>query len=66
MAQLQSDENLQRAAVGALLERGDARSWGLIQQVKLVESQLAELTAIEMKRRKLQVIEQLVDWYVNI
>ena len=57
---LQRDSELQKAAVGALLERGDARSWGLVQHVRLVESQLAALTVIEVDRRKLEMDQQLV------
>lgn len=60
VAQLQKDMELQRMAVGALLERGDARSWSLVQQVHLVETQLAKLTIIEMDRRKLEMDEHLV------
>ncbi|XP_046397759.1 E3 ubiquitin-protein ligase LRSAM1-like isoform X2 [Ischnura elegans] len=58
---LQRDAELQRAAVGALLERGDARSWGLAQEVALVQAQLADLTAVELERRRLEMNEQLVD-----
>ncbi|XP_071442686.1 E3 ubiquitin-protein ligase LRSAM1-like isoform X2 [Hetaerina americana] len=58
---LQRDAELQRAAVGALLERGDARSWGLAQEVAMVEAQLANLTAVELERRRLEMNEQLVD-----
>ncbi|KAJ9589869.1 hypothetical protein L9F63_017024, partial [Diploptera punctata] len=61
VGRLQKDEELQRAAVGALLERSDARSWGLVQQVALVESQLAALTAVEMERRKLEMDEQVME-----
>jgi E3 ubiquitin-protein ligase LRSAM1 len=61
MGRLQKDEELQCAAVGALLERSDARSWGLVHQVSLVESQLAALTAVEMERKKLQMSEQVED-----
>jgi E3 ubiquitin-protein ligase LRSAM1 len=60
VGRLQKDEELQFAAVGALLERSDARSWSLVHQVALVESQLAALTAVEMERRKLQMSEQVV------
>lgn len=60
VSQLQEDVELQKAIVGALLERADARSWGLIQQVRVVESQLAALTAIELDRRKLEMDEQVV------
>lgn len=57
---LQDDEQLQRAAVGALLERSDARSWGLVQQVRLVELKLAELTTIELDKRKFEIDECVV------
>lgn len=60
VAQLQNDEELQKAAVGALLERGDARSWGLLQQVRFVEAQLAALTAIEIDKKKLELDQHLV------
>lgn len=60
ISQIQDDEQLQRIAVGALLERSDARSWGLVQQVRLVESKLAELTSIELDKRKLQVDDHVV------
>lgn len=60
--QLQENEELQMVMVGALLERGDSRSWGLIQQVRLVESQLGALTTIELDRRKLMMDEHLVSF----
>lgn len=62
ISKLLEDSDLQKVAVGALLERGDARSWSLIQQVRLVESQLAALTSIEMDRKKLEVDEQVVSF----
>ncbi|CAG9854751.1 unnamed protein product [Phyllotreta striolata] len=55
------DNNLQKAAVATLLERGDARSWGLLQQIRFVESQLAALTRLEIDRKKLQMDEHLND-----
>jgi E3 ubiquitin-protein ligase LRSAM1 len=61
LEKLQEDGDLQKVAVGALLERGDARSWGLLQQVRLVESQLAALTFIEMDKRKLEIDHNLND-----
>lgn len=60
VAQLEDSEKLQKAAVAALLERGDARSWGLVQQVRLVEAQLAALTVIELDRRKLELNDHVV------
>lgn len=60
VAKLRNDEELQKAAVATLLERGDARSWGLLQQVRLVETQLGALTAIEIDRKKLELDQHLV------
>lgn len=57
---LRKDEALQKAAVAALLELSDARSWSIVQQVNLVQSQLATLTNIELERRKLEMNQQLV------
>lgn len=57
---LRRDEVLQKAAVAALLERSDARSWSIIQQMNLVQSQLAALTNIELEKRKLEITQQLV------
>ncbi|XP_072379383.1 E3 ubiquitin-protein ligase LRSAM1-like isoform X1 [Diabrotica undecimpunctata] len=59
------DNDLQKAAVGTLLERGDARSWGLLQQIRLVETQLAALTRIEIDRKKLEMDEHLNDLCVK-
>lgn len=56
---LRQDEVLQKAAVAALLERSDARSWSIIQQMNLVQSQLAALTNIELEKRKLEINQQL-------
>ncbi|XP_060832176.1 E3 ubiquitin-protein ligase LRSAM1-like isoform X2 [Bombus pascuorum] len=56
---LRQDEVLQKAAVAALLERSDARCWSIVQQVNLVQSQLAALTNIELERRKLEINQQL-------
>lgn len=57
---------LQKSAVGVLLEQSDACTWSLVQQVLLVESQLAKLTEIEMERKKLQVNECLVSFYLFV
>ncbi|XP_045461834.1 E3 ubiquitin-protein ligase LRSAM1-like isoform X1 [Harmonia axyridis] len=61
-SKLMSDMELQKAALGTLLERNDSRSWGILQQVSLVESQLAALTQIELDRRKLHLDEQVKDF----
>lgn len=62
---LQIDSDLQRAAVGTLLERGDARSWGLLQQIRLVENQLAMLTNIELDKKKLQIDQNMVGIFLK-
>lgn len=54
------DSDLQKAAVATLLERGDARSWALLQQIRLVEHQLSMLTHIELDRKKLQMDQHMV------
>lgn len=56
---LLKDENLQKAAVGALLEKCDARTWGLVQEISLVESNLAKLSSIELDRRKLELDDNM-------
>ncbi|XP_046608237.1 E3 ubiquitin-protein ligase LRSAM1-like isoform X4 [Neodiprion virginianus] len=58
---LRKDEALQKAAVTALLERSDTRSWSIVQQVNLVQAQLANLTAIELEKRKLETNQQIND-----
>lgn len=59
--ELQNNQNLQMAAVGALMERSDSRTWSLIQQVQFISSQLAKLTNIELDKRKLKMDSQLND-----
>ncbi|XP_077298455.1 E3 ubiquitin-protein ligase LRSAM1-like [Arctopsyche grandis] len=59
METLLNDENMQKAAVGALLEKCDARTWGLVQEISLVESHLAKLSHIELDRRKLELNDNM-------
>ncbi|CAG5082338.1 Similar to Lrsam1: E3 ubiquitin-protein ligase LRSAM1 (Mus musculus) [Cotesia congregata] len=59
--QLRRDEGLQKAALTALLERSDARSWSIVQQVYLIQSQLVTLTNIELERKKLEITQQIND-----
>lgn len=60
VVRLREDEQLQKALVAALLERSDARSWSIVQQVNLVQSQLAALTTIELERRKYEINQHIV------
>lgn len=57
---LRKDEVLQKAALAALLERSDTRSWSIVQQVNLVQSQLVVLTNLELERKKLEINQQIV------
>lgn len=59
MERLLKDEAIQKAAVGALLEKCDARTWGLVQEITLVESHLARLSIIELGRKKLQLNDNM-------
>lgn len=58
---IKNDEILQKAALVGLLEKSDKRSWSIVQQVNLVQSQLVALTNIELERKKLQVNQQIND-----
>ncbi|XP_057333310.1 E3 ubiquitin-protein ligase LRSAM1-like isoform X1 [Microplitis mediator] len=61
LRQLRKDEVLQKAALAALLERSDTRSWSIVQQVNLIQSQLVVLTNIELERKKLEITQQIND-----
>ncbi|XP_011494512.1 PREDICTED: E3 ubiquitin-protein ligase LRSAM1-like [Ceratosolen solmsi marchali] len=58
---IKEDEHLQKVVVTALLERSDARSWSIVQQVNLVQSQLTALTNIELGKKKLQINQHIND-----
>ncbi|XP_055608583.1 E3 ubiquitin-protein ligase LRSAM1-like [Uranotaenia lowii] len=57
--QINSDENIQKSAVAALIAKNDSRSWGLVEQVRIVESQLAALTTYEIERKKTNQDDQI-------
>lgn len=60
VAKITQNEELQKAAFAALIEKNDARSWGLIEQVRIVESQLASMTNCEIERKKLNLDDRIV------
>lgn len=60
------DENLQKSAVAKLISLNDARTWGLVQQVRIVESQLANMTCLEIGRKKLCIDEHMVTFILNL
>lgn len=53
--QLLQDEDIQKAIVASLVERVDARSWSLNQEISLISSHLARLSVIEQEKKKLQI-----------
>lgn len=63
------DENWQKSAVAALIAKNDARSWGLMEQIKIVESQIAALTNLEIDKKKLsqdQLLNDVADKRTNL
>lgn len=54
------NENMQKKAVEALIARNDSRTWGLVEQVRIIETQLATITHCENARKKLTTDETLV------
>uniref|UniRef100_A0A182NLW7 E3 ubiquitin-protein ligase LRSAM1 n=1 Tax=Anopheles dirus TaxID=7168 RepID=A0A182NLW7_9DIPT len=55
------DEDIQKSAVAALIARNDSRTWGLVEQVRIVESQLAALTLYEIERKKVNQDDQIIN-----
>lgn len=53
--QLLEDQDVQKAVVASLVEKVDARSWSLNQEISLISSNLARLSAIEQEKKKLHV-----------
>lgn len=60
VSKITQNEELQKAAFATFVERNDARTWGLIEQVRIVESQLAAMTNCEIDRKKLELDDQMV------
>lgn len=57
--QVNCDEEIQKSAVAALIAKNDSRTWGLVEQVRIVESQLAALTTYEIERKKTNQDDQI-------
>lgn len=57
--QVNCDEEIQKSAVAALIAKNDSRTWGLVEQVRIVESQLATLTTYEIERKKTNQDDQI-------
>lgn len=56
-----NDEDWQKSAVETLIAKSDARSWGLMEQIKIVESQIAAATNFEIDKKKANQDEFLND-----
>lgn len=50
---INQDEEWQKSAVATLISKNDARSWGLVEQIKIVESQIAAMTNYEIDKKKM-------------
>lgn len=53
--QLLEDQDIQKAVVASLIEKVDAKSWSLNQEISLISSHLARLSVIEQEKKKLHV-----------
>ncbi|XP_063545858.1 E3 ubiquitin-protein ligase LRSAM1-like [Cydia strobilella] len=53
--QLLEDQDVQKAVVASLVERVDAKSWSLNQEISLISRHLARLSVIEQEKKKLHV-----------
>lgn len=47
------DEEWQKSAVATLIAKNDARSWGILEQIKIVEAQIAAMTNYEIDKKKM-------------
>lgn len=59
LQQIADDDILQKSAVATLIAKNDARSWGLVEQIRILEFELGKLTNLEIERKKLCVSEQI-------
>ncbi len=55
------DEEWQKSAVGTLIAKNDARSWGILEQIKIVEAQIAAMTHYEIDKKKMNQEDLLND-----
>ncbi|CRL08548.1 CLUMA_CG021233, isoform A [Clunio marinus] len=63
------DEDWQKSAVAALIAKNDARSWGLMEQIKIVESQIAAMTNLEIDKKKInqdEIFNDVADKRINL
>lgn len=53
--QVLEDQDIQKAIVSSLLDRVDAKSWSLNQEISLISTHLARLSVIEQEKKKMQI-----------
>lgn len=53
--QVLEDQDIQKAIVSSLLDRVDAKSWSLNQEISLISMHLARLSVIEQEKKKMQI-----------
>jgi E3 ubiquitin-protein ligase LRSAM1 len=58
---INQDEQWQKSAVATLIAKNDARSWGITEQIKIVEAQIAAMTNYELDKKKANQEELLND-----
>ena len=59
--QILFDESVQKSAVATLISRKDARSWALVEQMRIIESHLAQISSFELEKREDGTSLQLTD-----
>lgn len=62
IVQICEDEDLQKRAVSKLIAINDSRTWSLVEQMRIVEAKLAEMTIVELQRKKKLNDSQLNDF----
>lgn len=55
------NEEVQKSAVATLITKNDSRSWGLMEQIRILESELGKLTQLEIDKKKLHIDEHIND-----
>ena len=66
---IMNDDELQKQALATLLCKNDARSWGLVEQIRMVETQLATLTKIDIEKKKASTegyLNDMADKRINL
>lgn len=53
--QLLEDQDVQKAVVASLIERTDAKTWSLNEEISLISSHLARLSIIEQEKKRLEI-----------